>query len=1015
MARVRLWITACWLSTALAMTVAAQPAPPSPQPPPPPRPQPFPADDTPAAALPKPMPPKPGPPSISDTLPIPAPAVVPPGQPRPPAAPAPPNTDQAGRPQASPGPTPPNRPVRPPARLSTRPATAQPTLTMAIPGSPYGIGRIEIPLAEPLPAGDAPPLEITDDDRRILYPIAREIHIDRLPRGPEPVAGEPLVGGGRLMRRLGNLVREINGDTRPLAIAREVTFLFHGDAPLRIRLSEPDVAGRTELLVTPTVAASPTTHAEMLAQWWQGYTAALQQQIALGDYPPIIENYLIALLSGRLNLPLPEDFAAAEGAGDASIWSILKLLAGAQEVRDEVLRRAATGLNGPVELASLPLPAAPVWDEAPPPQPAGEIAIEPTADRVPPECFYVRFGSFANYLWIRDLANEFGGDVSRMITLRSLTDNSAQRIENQLWLKMSDLSRVLGNSVIEDQALIGRDLFLTEGASLGILFRARNTFLLRTSLEGDRAALLRSDPAVTQSTERILDQDVSLISTPDNRVRSFLVVDGEYIFVSNSRTLIERFLEVGRDGQSLGKTAEFRLARQFVPLGRNDTVFAYFSPQMLAGLVSPEYLIEMRRRIESQADMSLLGLARLASAAESQPLQEIDDLIEAGFLPVGFGKRADGSGLVAVGDTIVDSLRGARGTLLPIVDAPPTKVTPEEDAWYRQIADFHNSEWRQMDPVFVGLRRSTSPDSPAVERLEAHGEIAPWSPEKYGKIAKQLGPPTKLKIDFAPDDVVAAQAHVVSDQLAGAIPPHHLFAAIKDAALPDPKDFGGILSAFGALRQLPGYIGAWPFPGLIDRLPLGIGRGQPVGPGMTRLIGGLYRFQGGGFSILSFQREILEASLPHIVADEAPDEAQVRVRAATLQGTKIESWVNQQFYERAARASRAGSDLLGLVTRQLKVDREAAPQVVGELLSGTLQDSLGGEYQLLVDERSPTATKRWVSTAWGGSFSPPASPPPGYEAPPLLWFRGGSANLTQLADRVIVDAVIDVQRASDNR
>ena len=1007
LSRARLWITAWCLSTALAMTALAQLAPPGSQPPPPPRPQPFPADDSqPAGTLPQPAP---APPAVTSP-PLPRP-------PRSPAKPSPgqanPDPDNPG--QAPAGPTPPSRPSRPATLLPTRPASDQPTLTMAISGSPYGIARIEIPLAEPLPAGDATPLEITDGENRILYPITREIHVDRLPRGPEPVPGQPLIGGGRLMRRLGNLVREINGDTRPLAVAREVTFLFHGDGPLKIRLSEPDVAGRTELLVNPTVAASPTAHAELLAQWWQGYTAALQQQIALGDYPPIIENYLIALLSGRLNLPLPENFAATEGSGDASIWSILKLLAGAQGVRDEVLRHAATGLNGPVEIASLPLPAPPAWDETPTPQPEGDIPIESTVERVPPECFYIRFGSFENYLWIRDLASEFGGDVGRMITLRSLTDNSSQRIENQLWLKMSDLSRVLGNSVIEDQALIGRDLFLAEGASLGILFRARNTFLLRTSLEGDRTALLRSDPAVTQSTERILDRDVSLISTPDNRVRSFLVVDGEYIFVSNSRKLIERFLEVGRSGQSLGKTAEFRLARQFVPLDRNDTLFAYFSPQMLAGLVSPEYLIELHRRVESQADMALLGLARLASAAESQPLHEIDDLIEAGFLPVGFGKRADGSGLVAVGDTIIDSLRGARGTLLPIVDTPPTLVTAQEDAWYRQIADFHSNEWRQMDPVFVGLRRSTSPDSPGIERLEVHGEIAPWSPEKYGKIAKQLGPPTKLKIDFAPDDVVAAQAHVVSDQLNGGIPPHHLFAAIKDAALPDPKDFGGILSAFGALRQLPGYIGAWPFPGLIDRLPLGIGRGQPVGPGMTRLIGGLYRFQGGGFSILSFQREVLEASLPHIVADEAPDEAQVRVRAATLQGTQIESWVNQQFYERAARASRAGSDLLGLVTRQLKVDREQAPQVVGELLSGILQDPLGGEFQLVADDRSATATKRWVSTAWGGLFAPPALAPPGYEAPPLLWFRGGSANLTQLADRVIVDAVVDVQRASSDR
>ena len=36
-------------------------------------------------------------------------------------------------------------------------------------------------------------------------------------------------------------------------------------------------------------------------------------------------------------------------------------------------------------------------------------------------------------------------------------------------------------------------------------------------------------------------------------------------------------------------------------------------------------------------------------------LTDIDDLIDAGFLPLGFGSRPDGSGLIAIGDTIVDS------------------------------------------------------------------------------------------------------------------------------------------------------------------------------------------------------------------------------------------------------------------------------------------------------------------------------------------------------------------------
>ena len=138
-------------------------------------------------------------------------------------------------------------------------------------------------------------------------------------------------------------------------------------------------------------------------------------------------------------------------------------------------------------------------------------------------------------------------------------------------------------------------------------------------------------------------------------------------------------------------------------------------------------------------------------------------------------------------------------------------------------------------------------------------------------------------MEFAPDDIVALQAHVASPQFG---PPTHLFAAIKDTVPPDPDDFDGILNIYRSLRQIPGYFGAWPQPGALDRLPLGLGRGQPVGPGMSRLIGGLYRYTGGGFSILSFQPDVLQASLPFLAAIDVADSARCECKLAILTAAK---------------------------------------------------------------------------------------------------------------------------------
>ena len=55
-------------------------------------------------------------------------------------------------------------------------------------------------------------------------------------------------------------------------------------------------------------------------------------------------------------------------------------------------------------------------------------------------------------------------------------------------------------------------------------------------------------------------------------------------------------------------------------------------------------------------------------------------------------------------------------------------------------------------------------------------------------------------------------------------------------------------------------------------------RHQTYGNGMSRLLGGLYRYTGGGFSVISFQPDVLTSSLPYFEATEAEDAATVRGR-----------------------------------------------------------------------------------------------------------------------------------------
>ncbi len=867
----------------------------------------------------------------------------------------------------------------------------------AVAGQPYSIATIEIPVAAPIVSQSPPPLHVSDEAGRVMFPIANDIRVKVPPPSRLPV---PRPGNGRLLGRLGNLIREIT-DGEPdvqKTIARRVAFLIAGNQPVTVRVSESNTqVGVYE--VTPI--EDPASAARLMNEWWTSFTMAAQRQIDAADYPPWVENYLIAMLSAQTGQPLPQWFIAQEQDNDQVIGT-LKLLFGTEAVGETIFRRAAAGDFPPNEVASLPLPNGPVWKTPDyPPLQAG-TPIEPIASRVPPECFYLRFGQFANYLWFRDLSDEYGGDLSRMITLRGVNDEVALRVENQLSMKMTQLTRMLGPSVIDDQVLFGRDLFMSDGVSIGVIMKAKNAYLLKTSINGDRSKAASADPNITLTDITIAGKPATLLSSSDNVVRSFMAVDGEYVCISNSESLTKRFFEVGESKQSIAATEAFQLARQLMPIDRADTVFAYFSPEMIQGLIAPDYLIELRRRLHAKSDIALVHLAHTAAASAGKEIDGVDELIDAGFLPLGFGARPDGSGVFAAGEQVIDTRRGVRGTFLPIADVKLQTVTAEETKWYEEIAAEYSQRFAQIDPIMIGVQREEVPEDPTLERLIVHAEIAPLSIEKYGEIGEQLGPPTRVAMKFAPDDIVAVQAHVSSKQIG---PPTHLFAGIKDTVPPNPDQFDGVLKSYRALQTLPGYLGAWPQPGAIDRLPLGLGRGRVVGPGMTRLLGGLYRFTDEGFSVLSFQPDVLQASLPFIEAVEVDDLATVRARIGDLGGSKIEDWVNQQLYQRAAASSAASANFLNLLSRQLNVKAEQATEEARHILGSDLQCALGGDYEY------SQVDQRWISTAWMGS-KPSSSTPAGYTAPVMGWFRGAEATLIQYADRLVADAAVTVKRQS---
>ncbi len=909
----------------------------------------------------------------------------------------------------------------------------------AIAAEPYGVARLYIPAGQLEPTTTLR-IVVSDPSDRILFPA-----IDFLTSDPPEVhsaqTGDRFrLGNGALIGRIRSAIQNAQQQIDPLELVR-VQFLFRGHEPFEVRLSgdfettievrpiklPESVQGPVQNKQSPHKLSQAPQFQALVRSWWDGYVQQAKRQLERSDYPAIVESYLTHMLAFRYGFELPEPMKKSPSKRKQSDpLPTIALVAGVEELRAELFQESLRK-PPPMSLKLVPTPEPPRWIDPAVPYTPENLVIEPISKVVPPECYYLRFAGFSNYLWFQSLSQTRGGDLAQMAVLRGFNYETNKRMERMLNTKTTAIAKLFGDSIIGDMAIVGQDLYLQEGPSLGVIFEAKNVALLKSSLNADRTAAVKrlADIGCKLEVVEVGGEKVSLLSTPDNQVRSFMVDRGSYVFVTTSRKLVERFLDVSGGQPSLGDSKAFRFARLMMPLENKYDVFVYLSSEFFRNLVSPQYQIELRRRLKAIAAIEIAELASLTSAAETgvkQSTPSIERLVADGYLPPSFQTRVDGSQTLAFSGTWHDSLRGKRGSFLPIADVEFSDCSVEEAQSYREQASFYASQWQQTDPLMVGVRRFARDPNERVERLAIEAYIAPLGREKYGWLSSMLAPPVRTQIQLPPDDVINCQVHLAGQSTSRSYSPDHvMFAGLKDMVPPVPGETKGLLATLRTLQSLPAYLGAWPRPGYLDRLPLGLGGGPPDALGFSKLIIGVWRWQMGGFSVLSFDRSILDNCTLYLRPIPAEDFAQGRIKIGDLEKSKLSAWFNTFWFRRAAQATRGNLMLLDSLQQQLKVEPQDALASAEELLDAKLQCSLGGKY-LLEPSDSNTRKAMWESTAWPKQFgmmqgktsalgfdSTKCLPPAEYQAPWLQWFRGAQLHLTQLPERLIVVGTIDIE------
>ena len=220
-----------------------------------------------------------------------------------------------------------------------------------------------------------------------------------------------------------------------------------------------------------------------------------------------------------------------------------------------------------------------------------------------------------------------------------------------------------------------------------------------------RRASLQTFPDAAESTVNLAGVDVSLVATPDGRVRSYYAQSGDFHLVTTSRRLAERFLEASQGTRSLANLPSFRNARRKLDTKRADTVFAFISEKFFQNLCTIEYWVESHRRRAAMQEPLVEDLARYAAKCEGSDATTVDELIIADILPQGFGVRADGSKLSQTDAGPIDSLRGAPGYFVPVGDMKVENFSNAEILAYDNFLESFAIEVGQLPPIAFGVQR----------------------------------------------------------------------------------------------------------------------------------------------------------------------------------------------------------------------------------------------------------------------------------------------------------------------
>ena len=796
-----------------------------------------------------------------------------------------------------------------------------------------------------------------------------------------------------------------------------VHFLLRGVDPCQVSLSSVNEVFLDKQDLNPI--QDDNRHRELLGQWWKQFSVI---PTSYGREQRELKESLLDIMTRRLQLlgPWPKTVKHDNNANETSLEHQFErgigMLFGIESVKLAMSADTALNQSGRIEKANQPVPPRPVLQSVRILQAPADTWIEPIAMHVPAECFYLRTGSLANYRQFRKFLVGWGGSLNDIVSTGAVNHQSRERIEGQLGISADQFAPDEFDKLISDMALIGCDPMFDDGASVGILFQARDSNGLDNVLKLQRNQTRSRVPESEDRRVTVEGREISFLTSDDQRIRSYYAIDGDFHLVTNSYHLLSRFLQASNGTGSLGTLNEFRYARhQANEISKKNQqqplAMLYLSDPFFQSLVSPHYRIELTRRRQAARELKQYQLALMIAKAEHIDAVTTDQLIESKLLPAGFGTRPDGSYPMLNKEKLSDSTRGALGYFLPIPDVPVQNATQTEVRSYHQFMAHYNQEWRRIDPVTVVFSRGNS-DNDGHQQVGLDIVITPYAQQHYALLSQHLAPAIDQRVAPMNDDLISLDTSIRSGQ--GSSPSFFLYFGLRDDDVSYVFKNGQIRLANGSnggsFAKSNSYLAISP----LALFSFSVAYQFLYSIDVIDYVSSVSSNQ--RMMVVSNNQSLRQKVLNEISGEEIRDSSQVRLRVKSLASSKVEPYIQAYTYLASRKASSENAKFLNDFTSWLRLPITESRDSVETVLGAQLRCPLGGDFGL----NDHDGHSYWTGTRWPeASYFAETKTPASWKFAFLDWLRGLDLrfDIDQTTLRAHVDMVVrqSVGHGGDDR